>query len=129
MPAEVVLVGPDSVQQLLVTGMPGDDRMRDYSRRVVYESSDAAVATVSAEGVVTPRGNGKAEVRIRLGDATAAVPVTVTEIAVMPPVSFANQVLPIFTKAGCNAGGCHGKSSGQNGFKLSLLGFDARYRL
>ena len=34
MPAEVALVGPDSVQQLLVTGMPGDDRMRDYSRRV-----------------------------------------------------------------------------------------------
>jgi len=126
-PAEVTLVGPDSVQQLLVTGMPGDDRMRDYSRRVVYESSDAAVATVSAEGVITPRGNGQAEVRIRLGDATAAVAVTVTDIAVMPPVSFSNQVLPIFTKAGCNAGGCHGKSSGQNGFKLSLLGFDARY--
>ncbi len=31
--------------------------------------------------------------------------------------------MPIFTKLGCNAGGCHGKSGGQNGFKLSLLGF------
>jgi hypothetical protein len=40
------------------------------------------------------------------------------------PVNFANQVVPIFTKLGCNAGGCHGKSSGQNGFRLSLLGFE-----
>ena len=32
--------------------------------------------------------------------------------------------MPIFTKLGCNAGGCHGKASGQNGFRLSLLGFD-----
>src|SRR2546421_9302604 len=40
------------------------------------------------------------------------------------PINFPNQIVPIFTKAGCNAGGCHGKSSGQNGFKLSLLGFE-----
>ena len=40
------------------------------------------------------------------------------------PVSFVRQVVPILTKAGCNAGGCHGKADGQNGFKLSLLGFE-----
>ena len=40
------------------------------------------------------------------------------------PINFTNQIVPIFTKAGCNSGGCHGKSGGQNGFKLSLLGFE-----
>jgi hypothetical protein len=40
------------------------------------------------------------------------------------PINFANRIVPIFTKAGCNGGGCHGKSSGQNGFRLSLLGFE-----
>ncbi len=40
------------------------------------------------------------------------------------PVSFRNQLVPMFTRLGCNAGGCHGKASGQNGFKLSLLGYD-----
>src|SRR6186997_548395 len=40
------------------------------------------------------------------------------------PLNFANDIVPIFTKAGCNAGACHGKASGQNGFKLSLLGFE-----
>jgi hypothetical protein len=33
-------------------------------------------------------------------------------------------VEPILTRFGCNAGACHGKSRGQNGFQLSLLGFD-----
>ena len=40
------------------------------------------------------------------------------------PVSFRDEVVPILTKNGCNGGGCHGKSEGQNGFKLSLLGFE-----
>jgi hypothetical protein len=40
------------------------------------------------------------------------------------PVSFVNEVVPTLTKAGCNAGSCHGKATGQNGFKLSLFGFE-----
>lgn len=38
-------------------------------------------------------------------------------------VAFETDVVPLLTKLGCNSGGCHGKSTGQNGFKLSLLGF------
>ena len=40
--------------------------------------------------------------------------------------TFERDVMPILTRAGCNAGACHGKARGQNGFQLSLLfGFDA----
>ena len=39
-------------------------------------------------------------------------------------VSFELDVMPILTARGCNAGACHGKQRGQNGFQLSLLGFD-----
>ena len=39
------------------------------------------------------------------------------------PPSFLQEIEPILTKAGCNSGGCHGKLSGQNGFRLSLRGF------
>src|SRR5437660_11995274 len=38
--------------------------------------------------------------------------------------SFELDVMPILTAKGCNQGACHGKSRGQNGFQLSLLGFD-----
>lgn len=40
------------------------------------------------------------------------------------PISFVDQVVPVLTRAGCNAGACHGAQSGKNGFRLSLLGYD-----
>ena len=39
-------------------------------------------------------------------------------------VYFVTDVVPLLTKLGCNSGGCHGKATGQNGFKLSLLGYE-----
>jgi len=39
--------------------------------------------------------------------------------------NFENDIVPILSKLGCNSGGCHGKAEGQNGFKLSVFGFDA----
>jgi len=40
-------------------------------------------------------------------------------------LNFINDISPILTKAGCNAGGCHAKAGmGQRGFRLSLLGFE-----
>lgn len=41
------------------------------------------------------------------------------------PPTFELDVMPVLTAGGCNQGACHGKSRGQNGFALSLLGFDA----
>jgi hypothetical protein len=43
------------------------------------------------------------------------------------PFHFTNDIIPILTRYGCNSGGCHGKASGQNGFKLSLFGFDPAF--
>lgn len=41
------------------------------------------------------------------------------------PISFMNDVMPVLNKAGCNIGVCHAKAGGgQNGFQLSVLGFD-----
>ena len=40
------------------------------------------------------------------------------------PIRFGTDVAPVLTRLGCNGGGCHGKATGQNGFKLSLLGFE-----
>ena len=45
-------------------------------------------------------------------------------VAAAEGVSFELDVQPILTARGCNSGPCHGKARGQNGFQLSLLGFD-----
>lgn len=40
-------------------------------------------------------------------------------------VDFRNDLIPVFTKHGCNAGACHGAAIGRGGFKLSLYGGNA----
>jgi Protein of unknown function (DUF1549)/Protein of unknown function (DUF1553) len=44
--------------------------------------------------------------------------------AAEPELGFIQNVVPVLTKAGCNAGACHGSLQGRGGFRLSLLGFD-----
>jgi hypothetical protein len=40
------------------------------------------------------------------------------------PVDFDSQIVPIFTKAGCNVAACHGAAAGRGGFHLSLWGLN-----
>jgi hypothetical protein len=49
-------------------------------------------------------------------------PVRAEEQATAP--SFRRDVMPIFFRAGCNAGTCHGSARGKDGFMLSLFGYD-----
>ena len=39
-------------------------------------------------------------------------------------VAFRTDIMAVLSKAGCNAGGCHGNGQGKGGFKLSLRGQD-----
>ena len=40
--------------------------------------------------------------------------------------SFRRDIMPVFFRAGCNAGTCHGSARGKDGFMLSLFGYDAK---
>jgi hypothetical protein len=119
------LRGADVRQQLLVTATLADGARRDFTRQVSYSVAPAGVVAVDKSGLVTPVRDGSATITARSKDGlTASLSVTVEDFKVSRPVNFPNQIVPIFTKLGCNGGGCHGKASGQNGFKLSLLGFE-----
>jgi hypothetical protein len=39
-------------------------------------------------------------------------------------VDFERHIMGLLSKAGCNAGSCHGSFQGKNGFRLSLFGYD-----
>ncbi|HZU34989.1 MAG TPA: DUF1549 and DUF1553 domain-containing protein, partial [Gemmataceae bacterium] len=99
-------------------------RLQDLSGDVRYESANPKIVRVTSAGRVLPVGNGSTMIRADFAKRSVTVPVTVTAMGENLPINFTNQIVPIFTKLGCNAGGCHGKASGQNGFKLSLLGFE-----
>ncbi len=109
-------------QQLLVS-----ENGTDITREATYTSSNPAVAKVDAKGYVTPAGDGTATVKITRGGDTLEVPVTVKGFGTGRKVDFRTEVMPLLSKHGCNAGSCHGKQSGQNGFKLSLFGFDTDF--
>ena len=119
------LRGADARQQLLVTAQLAGGGLRDFTRRVRYDATPAGIVRVEQGGLVSSLNDGSATITAATGDgATTSLQVVVEDAHRTLPVNFPNQIVPIFTKAGCNAGGCHGKSSGQNGFRLSLLGFE-----
>ncbi|MEX0728927.1 MAG: DUF1553 domain-containing protein [Planctomycetaceae bacterium] len=120
----VTLRGRDARQQLYVTGEYSSGQLHDFTRSVQYGVAPEGIITVSATGMVTPIADGDAVVKATTSEgAVAELAVHVEGVAVPVAINFNNQIVPIFTKLGCNSGGCHGKASGQNGFKLSLLGF------
>jgi hypothetical protein len=120
----VVISGRDAMQQFVVTGEYSTGQVRDLTRQAKYTVSQNGIVAVDATGLATPIAEGETTVHIQVGGMDATVKVLVANIAQDVPVNFPNQVVPVFTKFGCNSGGCHGKSGGQNGFALSLLGFE-----
>jgi hypothetical protein len=122
-PNAVRLDRPEDSLQLLVTDVQGPVS-HDATRSVTYEVKGAPIVRVDADGLIHPLAEGTSELVVRSGGIEIVVPVAVTSLNNPPPVSFQHEVQPILTKARCNSGGCHGKAEGQNGFKLSLLGFD-----
>ncbi len=120
----ITIRGRDARQQLYVTGVYSSGQLRDHTHSVKYSVAPAGIVLVDETGLVTPSGDGDAVVTATgAGGKSATLKVHVEGVTQQIPINFKNQVVPIFTKLGCNSGGCHGKASGQNGFKLSLLGF------
>lgn len=123
----ILLRGSDARWQLQLTATTPEQQPFDVTRYASLKVEPAELATVDASGFVTPLANGKGKITGSFKNgAPAELPVEVIGMEAIEPVSFPNQVVPIFTKHGCNSGGCHGKAAGQNGFKLSLLGFEPR---
>lgn len=122
-PTAINLIGSDDSSQLIITANLAGNRTQDLTGDATYEVADAKVARVTATGRVIPLANGKTTITAKYGAKTATIAVEAKSQDVDLPINFTNHIVPIFTKLGCNSGGCHGKSGGQNGFALSLLGF------
>lgn len=125
-PPEVKLAHAYDYTQVLVMARLADGGTADVTRLAKF-SADGAV--VSATGIVTPRADGAGKVRVEVAGKSAEIPLTIAGSATKPPVDFIQDVNPVMTKMGCNAGTCHGAKDGKYGFKLSLRGYDPIYDL
>lgn len=122
-PADVNLTSVRDRQSLVVRVTEPNGVHRNVTADAAITVADPAMARVE-NGVATPLADGETKLQVAYAGKTVEVPVKVAEAQVDPPISFRRDVMPIFLKAGCNSGGCHGSASGKDGFGLSLFGYD-----
>lgn len=121
-PAEVRLSSDNPGQRILVSDSGGASGA-DWTGRSAFVSETPAVVSVDPTGYATPVASGSGVIRVEVNGRVARVPVVVGDLRTSP-LDFERDIQPFMARFGCNAGACHGKQRGQNGFQLSLLGFD-----
>ncbi len=122
-PDKLQLSGRDPVHGVIVSLVQDDGTVEDVTQRVSFETDAPGLVSVDQHGLVTAQADGVVNLIIRFEAHELSVPVVVAGLQDKPTLSFKQDVLPILTRSGCNTGACHGKLSGQNGFRLSLRGY------
>lgn len=131
-PSSIQIIDRDARIQLQVSAQIANhdastELKKDLTRDVTFQSEPSGLVNIDSSGLVTPIASGAGEiVAIMDGQPIARGALRIDLPEQEPLINFPNQIVPLFTKYGCNGGGCHGKLSGQNGFRLSLLGFEPR---
>ncbi len=121
-PESVELSTARDRQSIVVQAEYPDGSTRDVSA-FVTASIEPAVATVR-DGIVAPNSDGKGKLAVEFAGLRSEGRVEVRRASEVDALRFRNDVMPVFTKAGCNTGKCHGAASGKDGFRLSLFGYD-----
>lgn len=126
-PPRVQLDSARDRQRIIVQARAADGQTQDVTGTAEITLSQAQLATIEnpAGGVVIrPAADGDGTIRVVYAGHTAEIPLRVVSASDSAPLSFRLDVMPIFARAGCNMGSCHGAARGKDGFNLSLFGFD-----
>jgi hypothetical protein len=122
-PPEIVLTTARDSQSVIVQIESPDGITRDVTDKATWklDRDDRVMRTANR---FIPKADGDAKLTVAFESHHVDVPVSVKQAAVDPPISFKLDVMPVFMRAGCNVGSCHGSARGKDGFRLSLFGFD-----
>lgn len=122
-PADVRLETTRDRQSFVVQAVYPDGLTRDVTAEAKIALANPELVKLD-KNVLHPAADGATTMTVEFGGRTLTVPVTVKDAKTDRPISFKLDVMPVFMKAGCNAGSCHGAARGKDGFRLSLFGFD-----
>jgi hypothetical protein len=129
-PAKVEIFPPDlhvftsrAHQTIVVQATYPDGITRDVTAQAQLALANPAVGKLD-KATLYPLADGATELTATFAGQTVKAPVTVKDAKTDRPISFRLDVMPVFTKSGCNVGSCHGAARGKDGFRLSLFGFD-----
>jgi len=118
-------------QSFVVQATYADGITRDVTAECKVSLANPALVKLD-KNVLTPAADGATDMKVEFGGKTVMVKVNVKDATADRPISFRLDVVPVFMRAGCNWGACHGAARGKDGFRLSLFGFDPEgdhYRL
>jgi hypothetical protein len=130
-PPDINLESARDYQSFVVQLTQPDGITRDVTAQAQVSFANPALVRLD-KFAVHPVADGATGMSVVYGGQTVKVPVKVTKAKEDRPISFKQDVMPVFMRAGCNVGGCHGAARGKDGFRLSLFGFDPdgdHYRL
>ncbi len=123
-PQDIVLEKSRDLQSVVVMATYEDDTTVDVTANATFEFGDPSLVALKTRNTFTPKKDGQTELKVKVAEHAVSLPVTVKESAVDRPIDFHLDVMPVFMSEGCNIGACHGSARGQDGFMLSLFGYD-----
>src|SRR5256886_2696676 len=123
LPTKMVLTGPEARMGIIVEKTRDNQLVGQVTNGIEFVSSDPSILRIE-KGLVLPLKNGTATISVKAGKQSAEAEIKVQGMDKPFEWSFRNHVQPVLAKNGCSAGACHGAAAGQNGFKLSLRGYD-----
>jgi len=122
-PQQVHLSSAEDRQTLVVQATYADGITRDVTSQATLSLAHPDRAALEGRQL-KPLADGDTTLTAAFAGRSVSVPVHVERASEATPVSFKLDVMPVFMKAGCNTGSCHGAARGKDGFRLSLFGFD-----
>ena len=122
-PPAIDLTTAKDHQSLIAIASYADGTTRDITPKVAFTPKNPALVNIAANKI-TPKSDGASSVAVSFHGKSAEIPLTVKNATASRPISFKLDVMPVFMRAGCNTGSCHGAARGQDGFMLSLFGYD-----
>lgn len=122
LPQNPLLFGQGAKQQLVVLAESPGGKTQDVTSEATFTITGAAATIDKTQ--VTAQANGAAKIQAQFQGLSATTTALVQQAEKPAQQSFAADILPVLTKYGCNGGSCHGALNGQNGFKLSLFGYE-----
>jgi hypothetical protein len=122
-PPDINLSSKVDFQTVVVQAVYSDSTTRDVTGQAQFALVDKTFARLD-KAAVHPLADGKTELQVKFEGKTLTLPVKVEKSSFTPAISFTLDVMPVFSKAGCNTGSCHGSARGKDGFHLSLFGYD-----
>jgi len=108
-PSDIRLSNRQDHQSLAVQAEYADGVTRDITDKATFTIADKKLAKLAGT-TLYPLADGRTELTVTFDGRSHKVPVTIEAAQTERQTSFKLDVIPALTKAGCNAGACHGAS-------------------